>query len=119
MSSQLKPLGGVLDNVINRLAAIEAQLGITPPSDTAPSNFTEAAAAVIEEELHPRLVAYDEHITRALNPFTESCKALGAEMDAIGAHTFSRSGVECAVSSNSERCTNDPLVMSPPPFNPI
>ncbi|KAL7489828.1 hypothetical protein ACHAW6_015574 [Cyclotella cf. meneghiniana] len=88
MSSQLKPLGGVLDDVINRLAAIEAQLGITPPSVNAPSNSAETAAAVIEEELHPRVVAYDEHITRALIPFTESCKALGTEMDAIGASTF-------------------------------
>ncbi|KAL3795026.1 hypothetical protein HJC23_006347 [Cyclotella cryptica] len=88
MSSQLKPLGGVLDNVINRLAAIEAQLGITPSSVTAPSNCTEAAAAVIEQELHPRLVAYDEHVARALVPFTESCKALGADMDTIGENIF-------------------------------
>ena len=84
MSNHLKPLGGVLDNVINRLAAIEAQLGITPSTSTAPP-VDSLAAAVIEEELHPRLVAFDEHTQRAIVPLTEACASLGTEMESIGA----------------------------------
>lgn len=83
MSNHLKPLGGVLDNVIHRLAAIEAQLGITPSTNTAPS-ASSAAPTVIEEELHPRLTAYDEHVQRALIPLTEACTALGTEMESVG-----------------------------------
>ena len=85
MSNELKPLGGVLDSVIGRLAAIEAQLGITPSTSTAPStHVAPAPAAVIEEELHPRLSAYDEHVERALVPLTEAFTALGPEMRTIG-----------------------------------
>ncbi|KAL7510765.1 hypothetical protein ACHAXN_009801 [Cyclotella atomus] len=84
MSSQLKPLGGVLDNVINRLAAIEAQLGITSSTSTAPPAADAPPAALIEEELHPRLSAYDEHVQRALLPLTEACTALGPEMSSLG-----------------------------------
>jgi adenylyl cyclase-associated protein len=81
MSNQLKPLGSVLDNVIHRLAAIEAQLGITSSMSTAPSDSP--AATVIEEELHPSLSAFDQHVQSALVPFTASCSALGPEMESI------------------------------------
>ncbi|KAL7539922.1 hypothetical protein ACHAXR_010285 [Thalassiosira sp. AJA248-18] len=95
MSEQLKPLCGVLDNVLERLAAVECRLGIKPSSGptTASSAIAAAAspsaAAVVEEddgELHPRLAAYDEHISRALTPFTDSCTALGSEMEGVGKH---------------------------------
>lgn len=81
MSEQLKPLCGVLDGVLERLSVIEARLGISPCA-AAPS---EAAPAIVEdEEVHPRLVAYDEHIQRTLVPFTDSCAALGTEMESVG-----------------------------------
>ncbi len=75
MSEQLKPLGSVIDGVLERLSIIEAKLGITAPS---------SAAIVEDKEIHPRLVAYDEHIQRTLVPFTDSCAALGAEMESVG-----------------------------------
>eukprot|EP00970_Alexandrium_tamarense_P013255 scaffold3296_cov280-Alexandrium_tamarense.AAC.3 len=90
MSAHLKPLCGVLDGVLDRLAAIEAQLGIqTTAAATSPAPSTSgasSAAVVEEEELHPRLVAYDEHVQRALVPFTDACTALGPDMASIGGH---------------------------------
>eukprot|EP00985_Skeletonema_marinoi_P030292 scaffold31454_cov66-Skeletonema_marinoi.AAC.1 len=68
MSEQLKPLGGVLDGVLERLSIIEAKLGISPGAA-----LSAVAPAIVEdEEIHPRLVAYNEHIQRTLVPFTES-----------------------------------------------
>mmetsp|Transcript_11063 Transcript_11063/g.20272 ORF Transcript_11063/g.20272 Transcript_11063/m.20272 type:complete len:504 (+) Transcript_11063:77-1588(+) len=99
MSEQLKPLCGILDNVLERLVNVECKLGITPtkgaavPSAAAAANTTAATTtapaaappAVVEnDDIHPRLAAYDEHMTRALTPFTNSCTALGSEMDGIG-----------------------------------
>mmetsp|Transcript_22141 Transcript_22141/g.48161 ORF Transcript_22141/g.48161 Transcript_22141/m.48161 type:complete len:495 (+) Transcript_22141:121-1605(+) len=86
MSQQLKPLCGVLDGVLERLANVECKLGITPPKGAPASSASAAVApAVVEvEEINPRLTAYDEHMTRALTPFTASCTALGSEMDGIG-----------------------------------
>jgi len=82
MSEQLKPLGGVLDGVLERLSIIEAKLGISPGAA-----LSAVAPAIVEdEEIHPRLVAYDEHIQRTLVPFTESCTALGSEMESVGAN---------------------------------
>ena len=88
MSEQLKPLCAVLDGVLERLSIIEAKLGICPGT-TAPSAAAPAPApapAVVEDEVHPRLVAYDEHIQRTLVPFTDSCTALGPEMESVGAN---------------------------------
>lgn len=93
MSEQLKPLCGVLDNVLARIANIECKLGITPPEDSPASSSSAvssaatiaAAPAVVEDEaVHPRLAAYDEHMTRSLTPFTDACAALGPEMDGVG-----------------------------------
>jgi len=88
MSQQLQPLCGVLDSVLERLAAVECKLGISPSAGAAaPSASAPAAAApsvVEDDEVHPRLAAYDEHMTRALTPFTDSCNALGSEMEGVG-----------------------------------
>ena len=81
MSEQLKPLCSVLDGVLERLSVIEAKLGISPDALLSSA----APALVDEEEVHPRLVAYDEHVKKALVPFTDSCTALGPEMEKIGA----------------------------------
>lgn len=84
MSEQLKPLCVTLDDVLGRLAAVECQLGITPSKGaSAPSVSAAATPAVVVDEC-PRLAAYDEHMSRALTPFADSCTALGSEMDAIG-----------------------------------
>ena len=92
MSEQLKPLCNTLDSVLERLANVECKLGITPPpagsspSPGAGSASSSAVAAVVmdDEEISPRLTAYDEHMTRALTPFTDACTALGSEMDSVG-----------------------------------
>ena len=87
MSEQLKPLCGILDNVLGRLAQVECQLGITPPQGAAAASASAAAAPAVvadDEGLHPRLTAYDEHLSRALAPFVDSCTTLGSEMDGIG-----------------------------------
>ncbi|KAL7538626.1 hypothetical protein ACHAWF_006156 [Thalassiosira exigua] len=99
MSEQLKPLCGVLDNVLERLSNVECKLGITPPRGSAAPSTSAAAspsaggsaaaattAAVVEDddELHPRLAAYDEHVARALVPFVESCAALGPDAAKLG-----------------------------------
>jgi adenylyl cyclase-associated protein len=93
MSEQLKPLGGVLDGVIDRLAAVERRLGIVPPSSSSssssssPSSAAAASAAVVvvdDDVVHPRLVAYDEHVSRALVPFVSACASLGSEMGGVG-----------------------------------
>jgi len=87
MSEELKPLCGILDSVLGRLANLECQLGITPPKGAAASSASAAATSAVvvdDEDVHPRLAAYDEHMSRALTPFTDSCTALGSEMDGIG-----------------------------------
>ena len=81
MSEQLKPLCSVLDGVLERLSVIEAKLGISPGELLSSA----APPLVDEEEVHPRLLAYDEHVEKALVPFTDSCTALGPEMEKIGA----------------------------------
>lgn len=90
MSEQLKPLCAVLDNVLERLASLECQLGVKPSSAAAAAataaTTAAAPAAVEDEEIHPRLAAYDDHMTRALTPFTDSCTALGPEMEGVGKH---------------------------------
>lgn len=73
MSEQLKPLGGVLDDVIRRLAIVERQVGITPSSSLSSS-----------DDVNPRLIAYDEHVSRALQPFIDACTSLGPEMENMG-----------------------------------
>jgi adenylyl cyclase-associated protein len=85
MSEQLKPLSAVLDNVLARLACVEAKLGV------APSPMSTAAAVVVadddianDQQLHPRLSAFDTHITNSLLPFTSACNSLGNEMGTIG-----------------------------------
>ena len=87
MSEQLKPLGGVLDNLIARLCYVERKLGMTPPTGS-PESFSAVASAILvdddDEGVHPRLTAYDEHVARALVPFADACAALGPEMDKIG-----------------------------------
>lgn len=89
MSEQLKPLCGILDNVLERLVAVEVKLGVTPPAVPSPS----AAAAAIgstavvaedDEDVPPRLAAYDAHVSRALDPFAASCAALGPGMEGVG-----------------------------------
>mmetsp|Transcript_24807 Transcript_24807/g.47509 ORF Transcript_24807/g.47509 Transcript_24807/m.47509 type:complete len:492 (+) Transcript_24807:177-1652(+) len=86
MSEQLKPLCGILDNVLQRLAAVECKLGVAPPKGAAVPSGAVATSAVVEDEdeVHPRLAAYDQHMARALTPFTDSCAALGSEMGGIG-----------------------------------
>lgn len=82
MSEQLKPLCSVLDGVLERLSIIEAKLGIAPGTA-----ISAAAPAVVEdEEVHPRLAAFDEHVQGSVVPFTESCTALGPEMESVGAN---------------------------------
>jgi adenylyl cyclase-associated protein len=81
MAEQLKPLGGVLDDVIRRLAIVERQVGITP---SAAGNLMEASSLSSSDDVHPCLVAYDEHVSRALQPFIDACTSLGPEMENIG-----------------------------------
>jgi len=83
MSEQLRPLCSVLDGVLERLSVIESKLGISPSHSAA---LSAAAAPVIveDEDLHPRLVAFDEHVKRTLVPFADSCAALGVEMGSVG-----------------------------------
>lgn len=78
MSEQLKPLGGVLDDVIRRLAIVERQVGITPSSTGNPSSLSSS------DDVNPRLIAYDEHVSRALQPFIDACTSLGPEMENMG-----------------------------------
>ncbi|KAL7428737.1 hypothetical protein ACHAXH_002678 [Discostella pseudostelligera] len=92
MSEQLKPLSAVLDNVLARLACLEAQLGVAPPPMSTVGGATTAAVVVQDndDELHPRLTAFDIHITNSLLPFTSACASLGPDMDTIGSsvHTI-------------------------------
>jgi hypothetical protein len=66
MSEQLKPLCGVLDNLIARLCYVERKLGMTPPTGS-PESFSAVASAILvdddDEGVHPRLTAYDEQLT--------------------------------------------------------
>mmetsp|Transcript_8534 Transcript_8534/g.17766 ORF Transcript_8534/g.17766 Transcript_8534/m.17766 type:complete len:499 (-) Transcript_8534:143-1639(-) len=92
MSEQLKPLCGVLDGVLERLAAIESKLGLSSTTSTSSQSAgttaasTTATSTAENEETHPRLTAYDAHIQGALLPFTATCTALGPEMSTIGTH---------------------------------
>ena len=94
MSEQLKPLSAVLDNVLARLACLEAQLGVAPPPMSTVDGATTATATVVvpdnDDELHPRLTGFDIHITNSLLPFTSACTSLGPDMDTIGSsvHTI-------------------------------
>ena len=91
MSKQLEPLCNTLDSVLERLAAVECKLGLSPPSSSSsPTQQSSGAGSsssnVVEDdgEVSPRLTAYDEHMTRALLPFTEACTSLGPEMETVG-----------------------------------
>ena len=88
MSEQLKPLCSVLDQVLERLAAVECKLGVESPKGaptaSAAASASAAPAVVEDEEIHPRLTAYDEHMARALTPFTDACAALGSDMEGVG-----------------------------------
>ena len=89
MSKQLEPLCNTLDSVLERLAAVECKLGLSPPSTSSPTQSSGAGSSssnVVEDdgEVSPRLTAYDEHMTRALLPFTEACTSLGPEMETVG-----------------------------------
>ena len=80
MAEQLKPLGGVLDDVIRRLAIVERQVGITPSA----AGLMASSSLSSSDDVHPRLIAYDEHVSRALQPFIDACTSLGPEMENIG-----------------------------------
>lgn len=96
MSAQLQPLCSTLDNVLERLAAVECKLGIASPCPgsspiATSSNATGAGSspAIVvatddDDEMSPRLAAYDEHMTRVLSPFTSACTTLGPEMEKVG-----------------------------------
>jgi len=90
MSKQLEPLCNTLDSVLERLAAVECKLGLSPPSGSSPTQQQQSgagsSATIVEDdgEVSPRLTAYDEHMTRALLPFTEACTSLGPEMETVG-----------------------------------
>ncbi|TMW63887.1 hypothetical protein Poli38472_014797 [Pythium oligandrum] len=73
-----KPLGGLLDKLVKRLARVEAQLGLA--SDVSPVSSPRAAAAAPAAqavELSPALVAYDAYSNQYLPPFLAVAKKLG------------------------------------------
>jgi len=76
--------------MLERLSVVEQKLGVVPPaagaSTASRSTAAALASAIVEDddEALPRLAAYDEHMSRALTPFTEACTALGPEMEGVG-----------------------------------
>ena len=104
MSDHLKPLCGILDNVLDRLSECESKLGIATVYPNGAPRASSSASAVIanghangsaapapvavedgdDGEIPPRLAAYDEHMARALTPLTDACTALGSEMEGVG-----------------------------------
>mmetsp|Transcript_9941 Transcript_9941/g.14052 ORF Transcript_9941/g.14052 Transcript_9941/m.14052 type:complete len:502 (+) Transcript_9941:120-1625(+) len=79
-SDELDPLRGLLDSFSSRLAALEASVGIAPPTaaqsvpkSPAPVSPTKPAAA---DNDSPAVLAYDAHVQKVVKPMAESCDAL-------------------------------------------
>eukprot|EP01083_Nonionella_stella_P122699 369302_1 len=84
-SSSLQPLQSTLDTILARLSFLESKAGIDASSIPVAAAATATASTVastptsastLEEEEIPRLVAYDEHITKALLPFVNACNSI-------------------------------------------
>mmetsp|Transcript_12333 Transcript_12333/g.18717 ORF Transcript_12333/g.18717 Transcript_12333/m.18717 type:complete len:275 (-) Transcript_12333:817-1641(-) len=82
MSSSLTPLQNTLESILSRLSILESNAGIKAPAGgnyASPATGGGNAAAV--DEVAPALVAYDEHISKALKPFVEACKKIDGLKD--------------------------------------
>lgn len=66
------PLQDLLDTVLNRLAALEASAGITPPAASSASK--EAGAS---EDAAPQVAAYDAYMEKAVLPLAATCDKIG------------------------------------------
>lgn len=73
----LTPLSGLLENLAERLAAIEAHLGIVGAAPAASGSAAAAPKKKAEEPLSPVVVAWDALVTQHLTPFSNAAAAIG------------------------------------------
>ena len=78
-NAPLGALGFILDSILERLACVEGKVGIDPPRSAHPSTSADSATTEDGEDSapHPALIAYDDHVSRCVSPFAESCDAVG------------------------------------------
>ncbi|KAL4167329.1 hypothetical protein KRP22_012815 [Phytophthora ramorum] len=85
MSDAVKPLQSLLDAFGQRLARVEAQLGVkgaaTPAAAVDPAASAPSSAPV---ELSPQLEAYDEYVAQYLPPFVDVSSKLGDDTRKLG-----------------------------------
>jgi hypothetical protein len=73
----LAPLSGLLENLADRLAAIEAHLGIVGATPAASGSSSGAAKKKVEEPLSPVVLAWDALVSQHLTPFAAAASAIG------------------------------------------
>ncbi|EEY70080.1 adenylyl cyclase-associated protein, putative [Phytophthora infestans T30-4] len=83
MSDAVKPLQSLLDAFGERLARVEAQLGVPVSPVPAPAAAA-AAVAAAPMELSPQLEAYDEYVAQYLPPFVDVAAKLGEDTKKLG-----------------------------------
>eukprot|EP00568_Trieres_chinensis_P001456 CAMPEP_0183293338 /NCGR_PEP_ID=MMETSP0160_2-20130417/2056_1 /TAXON_ID=2839 ORGANISM="Odontella Sinensis, Strain Grunow 1884" /NCGR_SAMPLE_ID=MMETSP0160_2 /ASSEMBLY_ACC=CAM_ASM_000250 /LENGTH=497 /DNA_ID=CAMNT_0025454437 /DNA_START=89 /DNA_END=1582 /DNA_ORIENTATION=- len=84
MSMELEPLRVLLDSILGRLCVVEGKVGVPSPARVPYTGQTFASAASPasadgedEDEAHPALTAYDEHVNRVVTPLAETCDVVG------------------------------------------
>ncbi|OQR99830.1 adenylyl cyclase-associated protein [Thraustotheca clavata] len=76
-----QPLQDMLNRLHDRLAAVEAKLGVAPRSPRAASAV---APAPVPVQVAPRIEAYDEFTQTYLTPFLTAAAKLGPEVEKYG-----------------------------------
>ncbi|KAG3113891.1 hypothetical protein PI124_g7130 [Phytophthora idaei] len=109
MSDAVKPLQSLLDAFGERLARVEAQLGVAGTPTPAPAVAVPAAAPV---ELSPQLEAYDEYVAQYLPPFVEVATKLGEDTKKLGEVTEKAFAAQRAYLLMASQCKK-PATLNP------
>ncbi|KDO35410.1 hypothetical protein SPRG_00260 [Saprolegnia parasitica CBS 223.65] len=77
-----QPLQDMLNRLQERLAAVEAKMGLGSPASPRAAAAAPAKPAAVA--VAPRIEAYDEYTAAYLAPFLAACTKLGAEVEKYG-----------------------------------
>lgn len=116
----LAPLQDLLDSILTRLCAVEGKVGIDGGASSPLAAGGPAAAAGDDAGPHPALVAYDEHVSRTVEPFAASCDAIG--LGDVGTHVRGTwAGIRSIVElgSKSKRPSGDAAAALTPHLKPV
>jgi len=80
-NNAVEPLQNLLGSLINRLEALESAAGVSPPP--AATSATATTATVTEGS--PAIKAYDDHLTKDVEPLVKACADLG-KLEVVGTH---------------------------------